>query len=72
MITMDASTHGWGVVCEGMPASGLSLESQSQWHLNRLELEAVFLALKDFQPQLDQQNVLIRTDSTSVVSYINP
>ncbi len=23
MITMDASTHGWGVVCEGMPASGL-------------------------------------------------
>ncbi len=23
MITTDASTHGWGVVCEGMPASGL-------------------------------------------------
>ncbi len=23
MITMDASAHGWGVVCEGMPASGL-------------------------------------------------
>ncbi len=23
MITMDASAHGWGLVCEGMPASGL-------------------------------------------------
>ncbi len=23
MITTDASTHGWGVVCKGMPASGL-------------------------------------------------
>ncbi len=30
---------------------------------------AVFLALKDFQPQ---QHLLIRTDNTSVVSYINP
>ncbi len=23
MVTTDASTHGWGAVCEGMPASGL-------------------------------------------------
>ncbi len=30
------------------------------------------LSSKDFQPQLDQQDVLIRTDNTSVVSYINP
>ncbi len=29
-------------------------------------------SLKDFQPQLEQQHVLIRTDNTSVVSYINP
>ncbi len=36
-----------------------------------LELKAVFLALKDFQPQLERQHVLIRTDNTSVVSYIN-
>ncbi len=71
VVTTDASTHGWGAVCEGMPASGLWLESQSQWHINRLELEAVFLAQKDFQPQLEQQHVLIRTDNTSVVSYIN-
>ncbi len=54
-----------------MPASGLWLESKSWWHINRLELEAVFLALKVFQPQLEQLHVLIRTDNTSVVSYIN-
>ncbi len=54
-----------------MPASGLWLESKSRWHINRLELEAVFLALKVFQPQLEQQHVLIRTDNTSMVSYIN-
>ncbi len=71
VVTTDASTHGWGAVCEGMPASGLWLESKSRWHINRLELEAVFLALKVFQPQLEQQHVLIRTVNTSVVSYIN-
>ncbi len=46
VVTTDASTHGWRAVCDGMPASGLWLKPQSQWHINRLELEAVFLALK--------------------------
>ncbi len=31
-----------------------------------------FLSSKDFHPQLEQQHVLIRTDNTSVDSYINP
>ncbi len=52
-------------------ASLLVSEPQSQWHINRLELEEVFFALKDFRPQLEQQHVLIHTDNTSVVSYIN-
>ncbi len=52
-------------------ASWLGSEPQSQWHINRLELEEVFLALKDFRSQLEQQHVLIRTDNTSVISYIN-
>ncbi len=53
VVTTDASSRGWGAVCEGMPASGLWSEPQSRWHINRLELEAVFLALKDFQPLLE-------------------
>ncbi len=71
VVTTDASTLGWGAVCEGMPASGLWSEPQTRWHINRSELEAVFLALKEFRAQLEQQHVLIRTDNTSVVSYIN-
>ncbi len=71
VVTTDASTLGWGAVCEGMPASGQWSEPQIRWHINRLELEAVFLALKEFQAQLERQHVLIRTDNTSVVSYIN-
>ncbi len=71
VVTTDASTLGWGAVCEGMPASGRWSEPQIRWHINCLELEAVFLALKEFQTQLERQHVLIRTDNTSVVSYIN-
>ncbi len=54
-----------------MPASGLWSESQSWGHINRLQLEAVFLALKDFRPQLEQRHALIPTNNMSVVSYIN-
>ncbi len=71
VVTSDASTHGWGTVSKGMLASGLWSEPQSRWHINCLELEAVFLALKEFRMQLEQQHVLIRTENTSVVSYIN-
>ncbi len=71
VVTTDASTRNWGAVCEGMPASGLWSEPQNRWHINRLELEAVFLDLKEFRTQLEQQHVLIRTDNTSVVLYIN-
>ncbi len=40
----------WGrwAVCEGMLTLGLWSEPQSRWHINRLELEAVFLALRIF------------------------
>ncbi len=47
VVTTDASTLGWGAVCEGMPASGRWSEPQIRWHINRLELEAVCLALKE-------------------------
>ena len=39
--------------------------------MNLLELEAVFLAVKHFLPFLKNQNVLIRTDNTTVMHYIN-
>ncbi len=44
VVTTDASTRVRGAVFEGIPASWLWSEPQSQWHINRLELEAVFLA----------------------------
>ncbi|XP_056593677.1 uncharacterized protein LOC130412904 [Triplophysa dalaica] len=71
VVTTDASSSGWGAVCEGMPASGLWTQSQRKWHINCLELMAVSLALHTFQSRLEKKHVLIRTDNMSVVSYIN-
>ncbi len=52
MITTDASMTGWGAVFEGRQASGEWKEEFLSWHINCLELRAVFLALKYFLPVL--------------------
>ena len=40
-------------------------------HINHLELKAVFLALKAFQDLCCNNTVLVATDNTTVVAYIN-
>ena len=44
---------------------------ESKLHINYLELKAVFLALKEFKDLCSNQIVLVATDNTTVVSYIN-
>ena len=44
---------------------------ESKLHINYLELKAVFLALKEFQDLRSDKIVLVATDNTTVVSYIN-
>ncbi len=66
MITTDASMTGWGAVFEGRPASGEWKEEFLFWHINCLELRAVFLALKYFLPVLGENHVIVRTDNMAV------
>ncbi len=55
----------------GHPAHGLWRGHHFTWHINQLEMLAVFQALKHFLPDLRDHHVLVRTDNTAVVSYIN-
>lgn len=71
MITTDASLEGWGAVWRGNPAQGQWDASWKGAHINLLELEAVFRALIYFRPRLREKHVIVRSDSTTVVSYIN-
>ena len=67
----DASNEGWGAHLGDSTARGVWSEVESQLHINFLELKAVFLALKSFEPLCLNQIVLVATDNTTVVAYIN-
>ncbi len=71
VISSDASLMGWGVILEGRSKQGLWKDHHLSWHINRLEMLAVFLALKNFLADLRGYHVLVHSDNTSVVSYIN-
>ncbi len=71
VVTTDASSTGWGATCNGQAASGLWTGPRLLWHINCLELWAVHLALRQFRPLMLGKHVLVRTDNTAAVSYIN-
>ncbi len=70
-LTTDASLTGWGAILEGRSSQSLWKDHHLSWHINRLEMLAVFLALKNFLADLRGHHVLVRSDNTLVVSYIN-
>ncbi len=71
VVSTDASTMSWGAMCNGHAAAGLWTGPQLQWHINCLELLAVWLALRRFKMLLHEKHVLVHTDNTVTVAYIN-
>ena len=67
----DASKEGWGAHLDEHTARGSWSLPESKLHINHLELKAVFLALKEFRTLCYNKTVLIATDNTTVVAYIN-
>ena len=70
-IFTDASNEGWGAHLDDHTARGTWSLPESKFHINHLELKAVFLALKEFRTLVCNKTVLIATDNTTVVAYIN-
>jgi ribonuclease HI len=68
-LTTDASLEAWGAHMQKYKVQGKWSKSQKSWHINVLEMLAVFKALKAFQ--IRNKSVLIQTDNTTVLSYIN-
>ncbi|CAM4649880.1 unnamed protein product [Leuciscus chuanchicus] len=71
MVSTDASNSGWGALLEGRPLFGLWSKREKLQHINCLEMLAVHNALTRFYPQIKDQHVVVRSDNTAVVSYIN-
>ena len=70
-IFTDASKEGWGTHLIERTARGSWSVPESKLHINYLELKAVFLSLKEFQDLCVNKIVLVATDNTIVVAYIN-
>ena len=68
---LDASKEGWGARLNEHTARGTWSLAESKLHINHLELKAVVLALKEFQDLCCNNIVLVATDNTTVVAYIN-
>ena len=60
-ITSDASLQGWGAPCDGCSIGGRWKSSALQFHINYLELLAIFLALKSFCMSKSNISVQIKT-----------
>ena len=68
----DASKECWGAHLEPLSLiiSGMWSPQESHLHINNLEMRAVFLAVSHFQSHLQDSCVIVSTDNTSVVAYI--
>ena len=70
-ITTDSSLQGWGARMGTLKVRGLWVPTEDNKHINWLELKTVFLALKAFQKHLVGQMVLIQTENTTPIFYLN-
>ena len=70
-IFTDASKEAWGAHLGDFTARGIWPVPESHLQINFLELKAVLLALKRFQHLVQGKVVLVATDNTTVVAYIN-
>ena len=70
-IFTDASKEGSGAHLDKHTARGTWSLPESKLHINDLELKAVFLAVKEFCTLCSSKTVLIASDNTTVVAYIN-
>ena len=70
-VTTDASLSSWGATLGQRQVAGCWGPEHSSAHINVLELLAVTYALECFWKVVVGQAVLVQSDNTTVVSYIN-
>ena len=68
----DASLVGWGAFSHSSSfTQGRWSSSESRWHINYLELKAIFLGIRALFPGSSPISLLVRCDNISAVCYIN-
>jgi hypothetical protein len=70
-LTTDASLKGWGGFIENHTAKGLWSPQEMVYHINSLELWAVRNSLRELELLVLGKKILVRSDNSTVVAYIN-
>lgn len=70
-IFSDASLTGWGASCGAYRTHGWWSEEDKTYHINFLELKAVFHALRCFASDLQNCQILLRVDNTTAITCVN-
>ena len=70
-IETDASTKGWGAVCNGVRTGGPWSPQERTMHINCLELLAAHLAIKCYAKNKTNLTIILKMDSMSALTYIN-
>lgn len=74
VVQTDASLAGWGAVCGNKTAQGQFLPTEIkrfESNINALELLAIKYALQSFLTICSNKHVLVQSDNTTAVAYIN-
>ncbi|KAJ8977521.1 hypothetical protein NQ317_003028 [Molorchus minor] len=67
----DASRSGWGAFCRGKSTYGFWSTSEKEFHINYLELLALYFGLRCFASDFLNCNILCRVDNTTAVASVN-
>lgn len=71
VIQTDSSMLGWGFVLDNQQIGGRWSVEESHLHINVLELLAIKFALKSLSNKLENKHVLVQSDSSTAVCYVN-
>ena len=70
-LTTDASMTGWGAISDNEQTGGTWSSYECESHINVLEMKAVLLGLQSFFSDHKNIEILVKSDNTTTVSYIN-
>ncbi|XP_066589319.1 uncharacterized protein [Prorops nasuta] len=71
VVFTDASLSGWGADCNGEQIHGIWSDDERRYHINYLELLAVYKVLSKMVSLVSSKNVLLRIDNRTAIAYIN-
>jgi len=70
-MSTDASKVGWGCVINSIKTRGLWTQDESNYHINYLEMLAVYFGLKAHQNLVSKMSVKVLVDNTTVQNTHN-